>query len=388
MNSDLYLKRGVSADKQDVHAAIVNMSKGIFANTFCKILPDVMGGDNAYCNALHSDTAGTKTILAYLYWRETGDYKAFEGLVQDAIVMNIDDMACSGITNDFLLSSTILRNKNLIDAQALKVLIESQLTFAQSMKTMGINVSLAGGETADVGDVCRTLDVGFTAAARVAKNAIINIDIQPDDVVVGIASYGQASYETTYNSGIGCNGLTSARHDLLNKSYLNDYPESYDPNLDRNLLYIGKHKLSDTDHISGSTIGEMLLSPTRTYLPLIHKVLESHRDDIHAIIHNTGGGMTKVLHFIENMHIIKNNLLPVPRVFELLNGEQDTYPNEMWKVFNMGCRLEFYCNATTANSIIAMAEQLHIDAKIIGKCERSNGKKVTIIHNEKEFEFI
>ena len=387
MKENMYLKRGVSADKQDVHAAILNTNKGLFKNSFCKILPDVLGNNEDFCTIMHSDTAGTKTILAYLYWRETGDSSVFEGVVQDALVMNIDDMACSGVVDNFMLSSTILRNKNHITAAVLKVLIEAQQKLADIMQLQGVSLHFAGGETADVGDVCRTLDVGFTATARVAKSSILDINIQPDDVVVGVASYGQAVYESEYNSGIGCNGLTSARHDMLDKYYYENYPESYDPINSSDCLYIGKHRLTDIDSTTSLPIGKLLLSPTRTYLPLLKRIFEQYPNQLHGIIHNTGGGMTKVLHFIDKIHVIKDNLLVVPPIFKLLNNETTDYTNEMFKVYNMGCRLEIYCPKSIADSIINIATTLCLEAQVIGYCKASSSKQVSIINDKKEFHY-
>lgn len=385
--SDKYLQRGVSSDKKEVHAAIQGIDKGLFPNAFCKILPDYFTQDEHYCSIMHSDTAGTKTILAYLYWKETGDVSIWDGIVQDAIVMNTDDIACSGLYQDFILSSTILRNKNHITAEVLKQLITAQERYATKMRAHGIQLHFAGGETADVGDVCRTADVGFTVMARGRRQDILDIQIQDGDVIVGIASYGQAIYEDSYNSGIGCNGLTSARHDILARRYASQYPETYDPLLSEDLAYIGSRSMTELHPELQIPIGKLLLSPTRTYLPLFKLLLEQYRTHIHGIIHCTGGGMTKVLHFIENMHIIKNNLLPIPPIFQLIQDESHSSVQEMFKVYNMGCRLEIYCPKDIAPGIIALARSLQIDAQIIGHCSTQSGKQVSIEHDAQTYTY-
>lgn len=371
-----YEKRGVSAAKTDVHEAIKNLDKGLFPNAFCKILPDYAAGDKDYCNVMHADTAGTKTSLAYLYWRETGDVSIWKGIVQDAIVMNLDDMACAGVTDNIILSSTIGRNKGLVSGEVVKTLIESTAAFCDSMKQYGINIELAGGETADVGDIVRTADVGFTAFARFPKKDVVNIDIKPGDVIVGFASYGQARYETEYNSGIGSNGLTFARHEALSRHYLETYPESFDPNLDKEYVYTGNNRL--TDIFEGYETGKLLLSPTRTFVPVIREILARHRSNIHGIIHNTGGGQTKVLHFIDKLHIIKDNLIEIPPVFRFIQQQRGADWKEMYQVFNMGQRLEVYTDERTAHSLIAIAESFNIHARVVGRVEASDSKKVTL----------
>jgi phosphoribosylformylglycinamidine cyclo-ligase len=371
-----YEKRGVSAAKTDVHEAIKNLDKGLFPNAFCKILPDFAAGDENYCNVMHADTAGTKTSLTYLYWRETGDVSIWRGIVQDAIVMNLDDMACAGITDNIILSSTIGRNKGLVSGEVVKELIQATPAFCNNMKQYGINIQLAGGETADVGDIVRTADVGFTAFARFPKKDVVDIGIQPGDVIVGFASYGQATYEDAYNSGIGSNGLTFARHEVLSKHYLETYPESFDPNLDKEYVYTGKSRL--TDSFEGYKVGKLLLSPTRTFVPVIRELLAKYRDNINGIIHNTGGGQTKVLHFIDKLHIIKDNLLEIPPVFRLIQSQKGADWKEMYQVFNMGQRLEVYTDAQTAQALIAIARNFNIHAQIVGRVEAADSKKVTL----------
>lgn len=371
-----YEKRGVSAAKTEVHDAIKNLDKGLFPNAFCKILPDLAAGDPDYCNLMHADTAGTKTSLAYLYWRETGDAGVWAGIVQDAIVMNLDDMACAGVTDDIILSSTIGRNKNLVTGEVLKALIGGTQSFIEKMQALGINITLAGGETADVGDIVRTADVGFTAFARCKREDIVDIKIQPGDVIVGFASYGQASYEDSYNSGIGSNGLTFARHEVLSKHYMENYPESFDPNIDKEYVYSGKYRV--TDKFENYEVGKLLLSPTRTFVPLIREMLKNYRSAIHGIIHNTGGGQTKVLHFIKDLHIVKNSLLPVPPVFRMIQQVRTTDWKEMYQVFNMGQRLEVYTDQKTADALIALGREFQIDAQVVGYCEKGEGKKVTL----------
>jgi phosphoribosylformylglycinamidine cyclo-ligase len=364
-----YSLRGVSATKQEVHQAIQGTDKGLYANAFCKILPDFAAGDAAYCNIMHADTAGTKTALAYLYWRETGDLSVWKGIVQDAIVMNLDDMACVGCTNNFLLSSTIGRNKNLIPGEVIRTIIESASEFADRMRQYNVEVHLSGGETADVGDIVRTIDVGYTAFARMKRNNLVINNIQNGDLIVGFASDGKATYEDEYNGGMGCNGLTSARHDVLTRYYAEKYPESFDPRLPKEVVYIGNRKMTDTLIIDNHeiTIGKLLLSPTRTYLPVLTAILKQYRASIHGIIHNTGGGLTKVLKFVENCHIIKNNLLPLPTLFKLIQQESNTDWNEMYQVFNMGTRLEIYIDQKTATELIDIARQFNINAQIIGE---------------------
>ena len=381
-DAEKYAMRGVSANKSEVHEAIKNVDKGLHPLAFCKILPDFAAQDPDYCNIMHADTAGTKTSLAYLYWKETGDVSVWKGIVQDAIVMNLDDMACVGCVDNIILSSTIGRNKNLISGDVIKTLIEATGEFVDKMRAYGINIHLAGGETADVGDIVRTIDVGYTAFARIKRKQLIVNDIQAGNVVVGFASYGQATYEDTYNGGMGCNGLTSARHDVLKKLYLKKYPDSYDPNTPKEVLYTGNKKIIDTLKIKGQkyTIGQLLLSPTRTFLPLLKKILDNTEGGkgINGIIHNTGGGQTKVSKFIKNKHIIKDNLLPIPPLFNMIQAASNTDWREMFQVFNMGCRLEIYCDEKIAKSLVTTAKSFNIDAKIIGHVENNTTESVTI----------
>lgn len=377
-----YEKRGVSADKTDVHHAIKNLDKGLFPNAFCKIMPDLVAGDPDYVNVMHADTAGTKTSLAYMYWKETGDNSVWKGVVQDSIVMNLDDMACVGITDDIILSSTIGRNKNYINGEALAALISASTEFIDEMKEQGVQLHLSGGETADVGDIVRTLDVGYTAFARVPKKDIIDINIQGGDLIVAFASYGQAAWEKEYNGGMGSNGLTSARHDVFAPIYAQKYPESFDAyNMPSDLAYSGSLLLTDIEPESGIPAGKLVLSPTRTYLPLIKKIIAQHRRAIHGIIHCSGGAQTKVLKFVEQKKIVKNNMLPIPPLFKMIQKESGTDPKEMYKVFNMGHRLEIYTKPEAAEGMIALARELGIEAQIIGFVEESD-KNELIIESE------
>lgn len=375
-----YDRRGVSATKDEVHAAIQHMDKGLYPNAFCKILPDIAAGDPAWCNLMHADTAGTKTSLAYLYWKETGDQSVWAGIAQDAMVMNLDDMACVGCTDQILLSSTIGRNKNHIPGEVIAEIIQATTTFVEKMQQYGIHIHLAGGETADVGDIVRTIDVGYTAYARLKRSDLIVNRIQAGDVIVGLASYGQATYETTYNGGMGSNGLTSARHDVFHKAYLDQYPETYDPATDREVLYVGSRRVTDVVNINGQaiSIGQLVLSPTRTYLPIIQHILKQDRTRIHGMIHNTGGGLTKVMHFLDGKHVIKNNLLPVPPLFQLIQEESQANWREMYQVFNMGQRLEVYVSEKDATDIIEAAQSFGVEAQVIGRVTDSAQNSVTI----------
>lgn len=377
--SSKYEKRGVSADKTDVHHAIKNLDKGLFPNAFCKIMPDLVAGNPDYVNVMHADTAGTKTSLAYMYWKETGDNSVWKGVVQDSIVMNLDDMACVGITDDIILSSTIGRNKNYINGEALAALISASTEFIDEMKEQGVQLHLSGGETADVGDIVRTLDVGYTAFARVPKKDIIDINIQGGDLIVAFASYGQAAWEKEYNGGMGSNGLTSARHDVFAPIYAQKYPESFDAyNMPSDLAYSGSLLLTDIEPESGIPAGKLVLSPTRTYLPLIKKIIAKHRRAIHGIIHCSGGAQTKVLKFVEQKKIVKNNMLPIPPLFKMIQKESGTDPKEMYKVFNMGHRLEIYTKPEAAEGMIALARELGIEAQIIGFVEESDTNELII----------
>lgn len=385
MSADKYNKRGVSASKSEIHEAIKNLDKGLYPNAFCKILPDIATGDPDYINIMHADTAGTKGSLAYLYWKETGDLDVWKGIVQDAIVMNLDDMACVGCTDGIILSSTIGRNKHLIPGEVVSTLIASAYEFIEEMGKHGVQIAHAGGETADVGDIVRTVDVGFTAFARMPKNELVVNAIRPGDVIVGFASYGKASYECAYNGGMGSNGLTSARHDVFDKYYAEKYPESYDPKTDASVVYTGSKKLTDKLNIEGDQIpvGKLVLSPTRTYLPLLKIILDEHRSKINGIIHNTGGAQTKVLKFVDKVKIIKDNLLSIPPLFELIQKESGTSMKEMYEVFNMGHRLEIYTNDTTARALIDISESFNIDAKVIGRVEAAENSEL-ILDNGKE----
>jgi len=381
MSKYKYDQRGVSATKDEVHAAIKGLDKGLYPNAFCKILPDVAGGDEAYVNLMHADTAGTKTSLAYLYWKETGDVSVWKGIAQDALVMNIDDMACVGCVDNIILSSTIGRNKNLITGEVIATLIQSAVSLAKQLKEHGVHLHLAGGETADVGDIVRTIDVGYTAFARMKKSDLLVNNIQPGNVIVGFASYGQATYEDTYNGGMGSNGLTSARHDVLSKEYAKKYPDSYDSNTPDEVVYLGSRKLTDKVVINGQelTIGKLLLSPTRTYLPVIKTLFDRCRKGITGMIHCTGGAQTKVLKFVDGVHVIKDNLLPIPPLFRIIKEESGTDWKELYQVLNMGHRLEVYLEPAYAKEVLKIAKKYKIEAKIIGKVTASNKNKVSIL---------
>lgn len=384
-----YNKRGVSADKGEVHQAIKGLDKGLYPLAFCKIMPDIAAGDDAYCNLMHADTAGTKTSLAYLYWKETGNLDVWKGIVQDSIVMNLDDMACVGCVNDILLSSTIGRNKGLITGEVIKTIIHGANDFVEQLNQFGMNIKMAGGETADVGDIVRTIDVGYTAFARMRRDQLIVNDIQAGDVIVGLASYGQASYETEYNGGMGSNGLTSARHDVLHHDYMKEFPESFDPSLPEEVVYIGSKRLTDKVEVGDQQIdvGRLILSPTRTYMPVIQKMIEQLRSSINGMIHCTGGAQTKVLKFIKDRHIIKDNLLPTPPLFKMIQEESGTDWKEMYQVFNMGHRLEVYLPEAKAGQIIEIANSFNIDAQVIGRVEEHSGEKVTIKSEYGEFAY-
>ncbi|WP_316815265.1 AIR synthase related protein [Pedobacter nyackensis] len=383
MSDNRYNQRGVSASKEDVHQAIKNIDKGIFPQAFCKIIPDILGNDEAFCNIMHADGAGTKSSLAYVYWKETGDISVWKGIAQDAIIMNIDDLICVGATDNILLSSTIGRNKNLIPGEVIAAIINGTEEILAELRSQGISIYSTGGETADVGDLVRTIIVDSTVTCRIERDKIISNDnIQAGDVIVGLSSSGQASYETEYNGGMGSNGLTSARHDVFDKSVANAYPESFDPAVPFDLVFSGGKKLTDKVQIDENTevtAGKLVLSPTRTYAPVIKKVLESHRKKIHGIVHCSGGAQTKVLHFVNNdVHIIKDNLFPVPPLFQLIQEQSGTDWKEMYKVFNMGHRMELYVPAEIAEDIIAISKSFNIDAQIIGRVETSAQKQVTI----------
>ncbi len=384
-----YELRGVSASKSEVHDAIKGLDKGLYPLAFCKILPDVAGGDDNYINIMHADTAGTKTSLAYMYWKETGDLSVWKGITQDAIVMNLDDMACVGITQGILLSSTIGRNKNLISGEVIKELIQSTATFCDMLRSHGVDIHLAGGETADVGDIVRTVDVGFTAFARAKKSDLILNNIKSGNVIVGLASYGMSTYESEYNGGMGSNGLTSARHDVFHKSYADTFPDAYDPNTPNEVVFTGGKKLTDTLMIDDQeiTIGKLVLSPTRTFLPVITAILDKHRSDITGMIHNTGGAHTKVKKFAPGKKIIKDKLLPVPPLFRLIQDQSGTSDKEMFQVFNMGTRLEVYTSEAVANSIVDISESFGIAAQVIGRVEEADEASVELHYNGQVFQY-
>jgi phosphoribosylformylglycinamidine cyclo-ligase len=373
------MQRGVSASKEDVHQAIRHLDKGLFPKAFCKIVPDLLGGDPAYCNIMHADGAGTKSSLAYLYWRETGDLSVWKGIAQDAVVMNVDDLLCVGVTDAILLSSTIGRNKNLIPGEVVAALINGTEEVLQMLRDHGVGIYSTGGETADVGDLVRTVIVDSTVTARLRRDEVISNDrIAPGDVIVGLASYGQATYETGYNGGMGSNGLTSARHDVFSRILAQKYPESFDPALPENLVYAGTRHLTDVLPGLPVDVGKLVLSPTRTYAPIVKEVLQTLRPQVHGMVHCSGGAQTKVLHFVEDVHVIKDNLFPVPPLFEMIQTESATPWEEMYKVFNMGHRFEFYVPEAAANQIMAIAQGFGVEARVVGRVEAATGRKLTI----------
>jgi phosphoribosylformylglycinamidine cyclo-ligase len=387
----LYSRRGVSAQKEEVHAATKSLDKGLYPKAFCKIYPDVLGGDNDWVNVMHADGAGTKSILAYLYWKETGDISVWKGIAQDAIVMNLDDLLCVGIYDQLIFSSTIDRNKNIIPAEVLEAVISGSQQFFDSMKTFGINITYMGGETADVGDVVRTMAVNGTMTARWPKKKLISNElIRPGDVIVGLAGFGKANYETAYNSGLASNGLTSARHDVLHKEYGQKFPESFDNSLDDQVVYIGPHRLTEPVKVEGEqlTIGNLLLSPTRTFAPVLKELLEKHFDAIHGLIHCSGGGQTKCLKYLpDNVRVIKNNLFKAPLIFQLIQDASKADDREMLQVFNMGTRLEIYTNEKDADKLISVSESFGVHAQVIGRVEESLKKELTIQWNDKKILF-
>ena len=385
LSTDRYDLRGVSASKSEVHQAIKTLDKGLFPMAFCKILPDIAGGDEAFANIIHADTAGTKTSLAYCYWRETCDLSVWAGIAQDALVMNLDDMACAGATGDMLISSTIGRNKHLIPGEVLRALIEGTSAFLDRMSDLGVPIHHGGGETADVGDIVRTADVGFTAFARLARDQVFVNDIQPGSILVALSSSGQATYEDRYNGGMGSNGLTSARHDLFHADYRERYPESFDPSTDLSVVYSGPYRLTDPvptlegePDLSDLDMGKLVLSPTRTYLPFIREALKQFRPSLQGLIHCTGGGQTKVLHFLNNIRVVKDTVFPVPPLFRLIQQASGTPWKDMYRVFNMGQRLECYVAPAVADDLIALAATWNIDAKRIGYCEASTSPQVVL----------
>lgn len=383
-----YTRRGVSADKEDVHEAIKNIDKGIFPGAFCKIIPDILGNDPEWCNIMHADGAGTKSSLAYLYWKETGDMSVWRGIAQDAIVMNTDDLLCVGVTDDMLISSTIGRNKNLIPGAIIAEIINGTESFLERLRANGIGIWSTGGETADVGDLVRTIIVDSTVTARSRRDLIISNDsITGGDLIVGLSSSGQSSYEEEYNGGTGSNGLTSARHDLLNKVYAERYPESFDPSIPEDLIYSGNMSLTAQSPIKGLDFGKLLLSPTRTYAPVIKEVLKELRPIIHGMVHCSGGAQTKVMHFVKNIHVVKDNLFDIPPLFNIIREQSGTSLKEMYKVYNMGHRMELYVPQQYADQIIKISETFNIEAQVIGHCENSTKNKLTIHSQEGILEY-
>jgi len=382
-----YMQRGVSASKEDVHNAIKNIDKGVFPNAFCKIVPDILGGDEQYCNIMHADGAGTKSSLAYIYWKETGDISVWKGIAQDAIIMNIDDLACVGALNNVLYSSTIGRNQKVIPGKVITEIINGAEEVLQMLRDNGVNIISTGGETADVGDLVRTIIVDSTVTARIKKKDVYaNDQIAPGDVIVGLASYGQATYETEYNGGMGSNGLTSSRHDVFSKVYAEKYPESYEPSIPKELIYSGNYLLTDAVEGAPVNMGKLVLSPTRTYAPVIKQLIAELGKYIHGMIHCSGGAQTKILHFVNNLHIIKDNLLEIPPLFKIIHEESGTDWKEMYKVFNMGHRMEIYLPEAFAESVIQISNSFGIEAQIIGRVEKSaSGKKLTISGENGEF---
>ena len=390
MNTQRYNQRGVSASKEDVHNAIKNLDKGLYPKAFCKIIPDILGGDEKWCNIMHADGAGTKSSLAYVYWRETGDLSVWKGIAQDALIMNIDDLLCVGATDNILVSSTIGRNKMLIPGDVIKAVINGTEEIIEELRSQGLNIHLTGGETADVGDLVRTIIVDSTVTCRMKRVDVIdNGRIKAGDVIVGLASSGQASYEKEYNGGMGSNGLTSARHDVFSKEIAKKYPESFDGAVPEDLVYSGTKKLLDVIEGCPLNVGKLVLSPTRTYAPVIKKILDEMRGHIDGMIHCSGGAQTKILHFIDDLHVVKNNLFPVPTLFELIHKESGTSWEEMYKVFNMGHRMELYVEPQFADRIISISESFGIPAQIIGYVEDNNdkGKQVTIESDKGRFTY-
>ena len=383
-----YSQRGVSSGKEDVHAAIKNIDKGLYPKAFCKIVPDLLGGDESYCNIMHADGAGTKSSLAYVYWRETGDMSVWKGIAQDAIVMNLDDLLCVGAVDNILLSSTIGRNKNHIPGEVISAIINGTEEVLEDLRRLGIGIWSTGGETADLGDLVRTLAVDSTVITRLKRSEVIsNHNIKATDVIVGLESFGQTTYEQEYNSGMGSNGLTSARHDVFAPYLATRYPESLDPTLSYDLIYSGRLKL--TDAVPGLTMdaGKMVLSPTRTYAPVIRRVLEKMRSEIHGMVHCSGGGQTKIMHFIDNMHVVKDNMFSPPPLFRIIHEQSGTDWKEMYKVFNMGHRFEIYTAPENAEAIISIAKEFNLGAKVIGHCVASDNKKLTIVSEFGIFEY-
>lgn len=388
-NSKRYALRGVSASKEDVHNAIKNIDKGLFPQAFCKIVPDYLTNDDDYCLIMHADGAGTKSSLAYMYWKETGDLSVWKGIAQDALIMNIDDLICVGATDNIMLSSTIGRNKNLIPGEVLSAIINGTEEIIEELKSFGVSIHSTGGETADVGDVVRTIIVDSTVTARMKRKDVIdNANIRPGDVIVGLASFGQANYEKSYNGGMGSNGLTSARHDVFDNYLATKYPESFDVAVPSELVYSGKVKLTDEVENSPIDAGKLVLSPTRTYAPIIKKILSQFSSkEIHGMVHCSGGAQTKVLHFVDNVHVIKDNLFPIPPLFKLIQEQSKTDWKEMYQVFNCGHRMEIYVPESVAKEIISISESFGVEAQIVGRVEASEGKRLTITSEYGTFEY-
>ena len=388
MNDQRYNLRGVSASKEDVHNAIKNIDKGIFPKAFCKIIPDILGGDPEYCNIMHADGAGTKSSLAYMYWKETGDLGVWRGIAQDALIMNIDDLLCVGATDNILVSSTIGRNKLLVPGEVISAIINGTEELLAELRDLGVNAYSTGGETADVGDLVRTIIVDSTVTCRMKrKDVISNGNIRPGDVIVGLSSYGQASYEKSYNGGMGSNGLTSARHDVFGKYLATKYPESYDNAVPDELVYSGTLKLTDKIAELGIDAGKLVLSPTRTYAPVIKKLLDEMRSQIHGMVHCSGGAQTKIMHFVEKMRVVKNNLFPVPPLFNIIQDQSGTDWHEMYKVFNMGHRMEIYVDSSNAQKVIEISHSFGIDAQIVGYTEASDRNELIIESDKGRFEY-
>ena len=381
-----YDRRGVSASKDDVHNAIKDIDKGLYPNAFCKIIPDILAGDPNYCNIMHADGAGTKSSLAYMYWKETGDLSVWEGIAQDSVIMNIDDLLCVGVTGNILLSSTIGRNRRKIPGEVIKAVIQGTEEVLQKLRDMGIGVYLTGGETADVGDLVRTIIVDATVTARMPRSEVISNDkINDGDIIVGLSSAGQTNYEKLYNGGMGSNGLTSARHDVFNSYLADKYPESYDPETDKDLVYSGNYRLTDEISDLGIDAGRLVLSPTRTYAPVIKRVLEELQPNIHGMIHCSGGAQTKILNFINHLHIVKDNMFPIPPLFRIIQEQSGTEWQEMYRVFNMGHRFEIYTEDRYAENIIDIASSFNLDAQIVGYCRSAEAKGMTIKSERGEF---
>ncbi|MBT8376704.1 MAG: phosphoribosylformylglycinamidine cyclo-ligase [Bacteroidia bacterium] len=388
-DSKRYALRGVSASKEDVHNAIKHIDKGLFPKAFCKIVPDVLTNDEQYCIIMHADGAGTKSSLAYMYWKETGDLSVWKGIAQDALIMNVDDLLCVGATDKIMLSSTIGRNKNLIPGEVISAIINGTEELIEELKTYGVSIFSTGGETADVGDLVRTIIVDSTVTARLKRNDVIdNANIKPGDVIVGLASFGQATYEKEYNGGMGSNGLTSARHDVFNKLLAQKYPESFDPSVPEHLVYSGMMNLTDRIEDSPLDAGKLVLSPTRTYAPIIKEILNKYdKSQIHGMVHCSGGAQTKILHFVDKLHVIKDNMFAIPPLFKLIQEQSKTDWKEMYQVFNCGHRMELYVEASIAEELIAISKSFNVDAQIIGRVESSTQKKLTISSDYGIFEY-